>query len=263
MVTLSCSYASKIEQAIIAAAVCSRTGQIQCARTYLPIAFGRLEALVTSFPRQLEAGQQHRYVERRGTAVRFVFQSLDDYYVVILTNRSSNVIADLQAVAQFSAATADVAGRCQAPDGKIQLDQGACYDLLLAFDEIVSELGIAAISRDALHEALAMESHEEAVQEAILQVHFFIPDIDTLCRQKPRRQRRLQSRRSSNWRWQKRKLCGRPSAPVPDQQPPPQRLRQIIGLHPSFPPLTCRKSGRLQSKAGLPLLPRRRQKFAP
>jgi hypothetical protein len=127
--------------------------------------FGRLESLLSAFPRLIETGQQHTFIEK--DTLRYLFQPIEDNYVVVLTNRSSNVISDLRAVAQFAAIT----GTTLRSKDTDQYTQDICFSLLLAFDEIYSELGIAITNLDTLNDVLAMESNEEAVQEAIIQVH--------------------------------------------------------------------------------------------
>lgn len=116
----------------------------------------------------METGQQHTFIEK--DCLRYLFQPVEDNFVVVLTNRSSNVIADLRAVAQFAGITSSTL-RSKDTD---QYTEDVCFSLLLAFDEVYSELGIAVNNQDTLREVLAMESNEEAIQEAILQVSIFM-----------------------------------------------------------------------------------------
>lgn len=128
------------------------------------MAYGRLESLISAFPRLVESGQQHTFIEK--DSIRYLFQPVEDNYVVVLTNRSSNMISDLRAVSQFAGITTSTL-RSKDTD---QYNEDVCFSLLLAFDEIYSELGTAVTNQDTLRDVLAMESNEEAVQEAILQV---------------------------------------------------------------------------------------------
>ena len=51
-----------------------------------------------------------------------------------------------------------------------EFSEDDCFQLILSFDEISSRLGTSVINQEALNDVLMMESNEEAVQEAILQV---------------------------------------------------------------------------------------------
>lgn len=147
--------------------MCSRSGHIYFLRAFHDIAFGKLELLISGFPRLLEAGQQHTFIEK--DMLRYLFQPIEDNYVLLLTNRSSNVIEDLRAISQFTAITSST---LRAHDS-LEFTKDVCFDLIIAFDEIYSELGITVTNQEMLKEYLVMESHEEAVQEAILQVHLY------------------------------------------------------------------------------------------
>lgn len=48
----------------------------------------RIEGLLASFPKLTSAGQQHTTVETEH--VRFVYQPLDDLFMVLITNRQVN-----------------------------------------------------------------------------------------------------------------------------------------------------------------------------
>lgn len=150
-------------------ALCSRSGHVWVSRIYLPIAHGRLESLLSSFPRFLEAGQQHTFIEKG--SLRYLFQSIEDNYLVLITNRSSNVLSDLRVLEVFADYTSTEIHALPPED---HLSEETCYKLLLAYDEIYSELGISTFDQGQLQDILSMKSHEEEVQEAILQVHLHI-----------------------------------------------------------------------------------------
>ena len=144
--------------------MCSRGGKIIFARLFCDMLFGRLETLLNGFPRLLKSGQQHTFIEV--DSLRYIYHPLEDYYIILLTNRSSNIISDMKTMSLCSAAASQIL------KGKEQKEfsEDDCFQLILSFDEISSRLGTSVINQEALNDVLMMESNEEAVQEAILQV---------------------------------------------------------------------------------------------
>lgn len=50
----------------------------------------RIEGLLASFPKLIPAGSQHTTIETDD--VRFVYQPLEDLYVLVITNKASNIL---------------------------------------------------------------------------------------------------------------------------------------------------------------------------
>lgn len=50
----------------------------------------RIEGLLASFPKLIPAGSQHTTIETND--VRFLWQPMEDLYVLIITNKGSNIL---------------------------------------------------------------------------------------------------------------------------------------------------------------------------
>ncbi|KAF9896462.1 hypothetical protein BX616_007411, partial [Lobosporangium transversale] len=50
----------------------------------------RIEGLIASFPKLTSSGQQHTTIETEH--VRYVYQPLEDLFVVLITNKQSNIL---------------------------------------------------------------------------------------------------------------------------------------------------------------------------
>ena len=69
----------------------------------------RIEGLLAAFPKLLGTdGKQHTFVET--DAVRYVYQPLENFFLLVITNRASNIIEDLETLRLLSKVVPDIAG---------------------------------------------------------------------------------------------------------------------------------------------------------
>ena len=123
----------------------------------------RIEALLASFPKLADSGTQHTTVEQDN--VRFVYQPLDELYMVLITNRQSNILQDIDSLHLFAQV---VTSTCKTLDER-EIVKNA-YELLSAFDEIVTLGYRENLTISQIKTFLEMESHEERIQEIISRV---------------------------------------------------------------------------------------------
>jgi len=65
------------------------------------ISRARIESLLSAFPK-LVANSSKQYTFVDGPGVRFVYQPMDELYAVIVTNKASNIVEDLEALQLIS-----------------------------------------------------------------------------------------------------------------------------------------------------------------
>jgi coatomer subunit delta len=123
----------------------------------------RIESLLTSFPKLIPTNTQHTSVET--SEVRYVYQPLEDLYIVLITNKASNILQDIETLHLFARVVADV---CKSAEEREILRNA--FELLGAFDEIVSMGYKEQINLMQVRSVLEMESHEEKIQEIIARV---------------------------------------------------------------------------------------------
>lgn len=123
----------------------------------------RIEALLASFPKLADSGTQHTTVEQDN--VRFVYQPLDELYMVLITNRQSNILQDIDSLHLFAQV---VSSTCRTLDER-EIVKNA-YELLSAFDELVTLGYRENLTLSQIKTFLEMESHEERIQEIIARV---------------------------------------------------------------------------------------------
>ncbi len=128
----------------------------------------RIEALLASFPKLADSGTQHTTVEQDN--VRFVYQPLDELYMVLITNLQSNILQDIDSLHLFAQV---VTSTCKSLDEREILRNA--YELLSAFDELVTLGYRENLTLSQIKTFLEMESHEERIQEIISRVWYFLP----------------------------------------------------------------------------------------
>ncbi|OQD78616.1 hypothetical protein PENDEC_c001G01754 [Penicillium decumbens] len=145
---------------VLAASICTRGGKAVLSRQFREIARTRIEALLASFPKLADSGTQHTTVEQDN--VRFVYQPLDELYIVLITNRQSNILQDIDSLHLFAQVTTSI---CKSLDER-EITRNA-FELLSAFDELVTLGYRENLSLSQIKTFLEMESHEERIQEII------------------------------------------------------------------------------------------------
>ncbi|KAI9373114.1 hypothetical protein BJX61DRAFT_403894 [Aspergillus egyptiacus] len=145
---------------VLAASICTRGGKAVLSRQFREIARSRIEALLASFPKLADSGTQHTIVEQDN--VRFVYQPLDELYMVLITNRQSNILQDIDSLHLFAQVTTSI---CKSLDEREILRNA--FELLSAYDELVTLGYRENLSLSQIKTFLEMESHEERIQEII------------------------------------------------------------------------------------------------
>ena len=151
-------------------ALCSRSGVPLFSRqSTLGLSKSRLETLLAGFPQLIKAGQQHTFVEN--DSVRFLYHPLESFYLVLITNKLSNILQDMDTLQLLAKSISDQSSN--------SLDEVSLRDhtfsCLFAFDEVVSLGYRENVNLTSLKTCLDMESHEEMVQEIIARVLPHIP----------------------------------------------------------------------------------------
>ncbi|KAI9735323.1 MAG: hypothetical protein M1818_006518 [Claussenomyces sp. TS43310] len=145
---------------VLAASICTRGGKAVLSRQFREMQRSRIEALLASFPKLADTGTQHTTVEQDN--VRFVYQPLDELYMVLITNRQSNILQDIDSLHLFAQV---VTSTCKSLDEREILKNA--YELLSAFDELVTLGYRENLTISQIKTFLEMESHEERIQEII------------------------------------------------------------------------------------------------
>ncbi|KZP27715.1 hypothetical protein FIBSPDRAFT_780635 [Athelia psychrophila] len=145
---------------VLAASICTKGGKAVVSRQFRDMTRTRIESLLASFPKLIPTNSQHTSVETE--EVRYVYQPLEDLYILLITNKASNILQDIETLHLFARVVADM---CRSVDEREILKNS--FELLGAFDEVVSLGYREQVNMMQVRSILEMESHEEKIQDII------------------------------------------------------------------------------------------------
>ncbi|EEF35793.1 coatomer subunit delta [Ricinus communis] len=147
---------------VLAASIVSKSGKVLVSRQFVDMSRMRIEGLLAAFPKLIGTGKQHTYVETEN--VRYVYQPIEVLYLLLVTNKQSNILEDLDTLSRLSKLV---------PEYAISLDEeGICktaFELIFAFDEVISLGHKENVTVAQVKQYCEMESHEEKLHKLVLQ----------------------------------------------------------------------------------------------
>jgi hypothetical protein len=120
---------------VLSAAITNRSGKALVARQFVEMTRIRIEGLLAAFPKLVGSDEkQHTYVET--DSVRYLYQPMENLFLLLVTNRASNIVEDLETLRLLSKVVPDVIESAQnMTEEKISQK---CFELIFAFDEVRS-----------------------------------------------------------------------------------------------------------------------------
>uniref|UniRef100_A0A914EKA7 Coatomer subunit delta n=1 Tax=Acrobeloides nanus TaxID=290746 RepID=A0A914EKA7_9BILA len=149
---------------LIAASVVTKGGKALVTRPFVTqMTKARLEGLLDAFPKLVgsdKTQRQHTFVET--DSVRYVYQPLDNIYIVLVTTKASNILEDLETLRLFSRVIPEY---CKSNEESEILNNA--FELIFAFDEIVALGYRESVTLAQIRTFTEMDSHEERVANQI------------------------------------------------------------------------------------------------
>lgn len=130
-------------------------------RQFRDVSKERITSLLANFPSLVsEAGTQHTTIEDEH--VRYVYQPLEEFYIVLITNKHSNILQDIDTLHLFGSIISEI---LRIVDEREIFDNA--FVIINAFDEVVNLGYKENLSLTQVENYLEMDSHEEKIQEII------------------------------------------------------------------------------------------------
>lgn len=79
-------------------------------RQFVDMSRIRIEGLLAAFPKLVGSGKQHTFVETEN--VRYVYQPMENLYLLLVTNKQSNILEDLETLRLLSKLVSFLADLC-------------------------------------------------------------------------------------------------------------------------------------------------------
>ena len=145
----------------ISAAVLSKGGKVLLSRQFIPISKSRIEGYLASFPKLVSVDNQHTIIDTE--SIRYLYQPLESLYLLLITNRQSNIMEDIDTLRTLAKLL---------PDYCLQLSEEAVmahlFELVFAFDEVIGVNGYReSVTIAQVKSYTEMDSHEEKLQRII------------------------------------------------------------------------------------------------
>ncbi|KAL5059645.1 hypothetical protein RYX36_031249 [Vicia faba] len=150
------------DKVVLAASIVGKSGKVLVSRQFVDMSRIRIEGLLAAFPKLIGTGKQHTYIETEN--MRYVYQPIEALYLLLITNKQSNILEDLDTLRLLSKLV---------PEYSYSLDEeGICrhaFELIFAFDEVISLGHKENVTVAQVKQYCEMESHEEKLHKLVMQ----------------------------------------------------------------------------------------------
>ncbi|KAJ4955749.1 hypothetical protein NE237_012532 [Protea cynaroides] len=147
---------------VLAASVISKSGKALVSRQFVDMSRIRIEGLLAAFPKLVGTGRQHTYIETEN--VRYVYQPIEGLYLLLVTNKQSNILEDLETLRLLSKLVPEYSPSLE--------EEGICqaaFELIFAFDEVISLGHRENVTVAQVKQYCEMDSHEERLHKLVMQ----------------------------------------------------------------------------------------------
>eukprot|EP00912_Choanoflagellata_sp_UC4_P001565 UC4_evm6s991 len=145
---------------LLCGAVCTKAGKVIVSRQFMEISRPRIEGLLAAFPKLMSTGTQHTFVETEN--VRYVYQPMEQLYMLLITTKNSNILEDLETLRLFAKVVPEY---CRfMTEGEVA---DHAFELIFAFDEIIALGYRESVNLSLVRKYIEMDSHDENIHKMV------------------------------------------------------------------------------------------------
>ncbi|CAE7662617.1 ARCN1, partial [Symbiodinium pilosum] len=133
------------------------------ARQFVEMTRLRIEGLLGAFTKLVDSGKDHTFVETE--SVRYVYQPMEALSLVVITNKASNILEDLETLRLLAKVVQDC---CEIQVSEENVLKHA-FDIVFAFDEVISFGYRESVTLSQIKTYTEMDSHEERLHMMVEQ----------------------------------------------------------------------------------------------
>lgn len=133
------------------------------ARQFVEMTRLRVEGLLSAFQKLVDSGsgRDHTFIETE--TVRYVYQPMEALHLLMVTNKTSNILEDLETLRLLATVVQDC---CQLPVSE-EVVLTHALDIVFAFDEVISFGHRESVTLSQIKSYTEMDSHEEKLHQMI------------------------------------------------------------------------------------------------
>jgi len=148
---------------VVLSAAIVTTGKTLMARQFVEMTRLRIEGLISAFQKLVDTGKDHTFIETE--TVRYVYQPIEAMQLVLVTNKSSNILEDIETLRLMAKVVQD----CCHIQVNEELVLKNALDIVFAFDEVISFGHRESVTLSQIKSYTEMDSHEEKLHHMIEQ----------------------------------------------------------------------------------------------
>lgn len=150
---------------VLAASMVSKSGRVLVSRQFVEMPRIRIEGLLAAFPKLIGTGKQHTYVETEN--VRYVYQPMETIYLLLVTNKQSNILEDLETLRLLSKIVPEYC-----PGLEEESVSKMAFELIFAFDEVIAlgfkdNVTVAQVKQYCEMDSVAERQYKADIQSKI------------------------------------------------------------------------------------------------
>ncbi|KAL6531612.1 hypothetical protein OROMI_027975 [Orobanche minor] len=146
---------------VLAASIITKSGKALFSRQFDFLSRPWIEGYLQAFPKLIEIGKQHTHVETEN--VRYVYQPIESLYLLIITDKQSNILEDLEILTQLSKLVREYS-YCVDENGIGE----KVFEINFAFDEVISLGHKENVTVEQVKQYCKMDSCEEKSHNLVL-----------------------------------------------------------------------------------------------